>query len=477
MVPASTSSRVLVVDDDPKDRQGLADIIADLGYFCETAQDGEAALEKLTAAPFDVIISDLMMPKMDGFELLRTLFDRGDTTPAIVLTGAGSIDQAISIVHDLRAFWFLEKPARPAVLATLLERAMQHKSLVKETELLHRQLSQRGFLADLIGTSQQMREIFSLIQQIAPSSASVLITGESGTGKELVASAIHKLSPRAARPLVAVNCAALPESLIESELFGHEKGAFTGAVGRRAGCFEQAHQGTLFLDEIGDMPLAMQPRLLRALQEATIRRLGATSEIAIDVRVLAATNKSLPELIQSKHFREDLFYRLNVFQIAIPPLRDRKDDIQALSEAIVRDLNAKYEYRVTDIHPAALERLHEHSWPGNVRELRNVLERAIIAAREGTLLPAHLARQIGVNAAAPAAAEAPITTGGNSISMEAGHPLSELEKAYIQLTLKSTGNNKKRAAQILGISLRTLHSRVTEFAAEEELKRESATGD
>ena len=455
----------------------MADIIADLGYFCETASDGEAALEKLTAAPFDVIISDLMMPRMDGFELLRTLFDRGDMTPAIVLTGAGSIDQAISIVHDLRAFWFLEKPARPTVLATLLERAMQHKSLVKETERLHRQLSQRGYLADLIGTSQQMREIFSLIQQIAPSSASVLITGESGTGKELVASAIHKLSPRASRPFVAVNCAALPESLIESELFGHEKGAFTGAVGRRAGCFEQAHQGTLFLDEIGDMPLAMQPRLLRALQEATIRRLGATSEISVDVRVLAATNKSLAELIQTKLFREDLFYRLNVFQIAIPPLRDRKDDILALTEAIIKDLNAKYDYRVTDVHPAALERLHDHSWPGNVRELRNVLERALIAAREGTLLPAHLARTFGANAPIPMAAESMAAPqNGNSISMEAGHPLSELEKAYIQLTLKSTGNNKKRAAQILGISLRTLHSRVTEFAAEEEMKREGATG-
>ncbi len=475
MVPASTSSRVLVVDDDPQDRQRLADIVADLGYFCETAPDGEAALEKLTAAPFDVIISDLMMPRMDGFELLRTLFERGDMTPAIVLTGAGSIDQAISIVHDLKAFWFLEKPARPTVLATLLERAMQHKSLVKETERLHRQLSQRGYLADLIGTSQQMREIFSLIQQIAPSTASVLITGESGTGKELVASAIHKLSPRAARPFVAVNCAALPESLIESELFGHEKGAFTGAVGRRAGCFEQAHQGTLFLDEIGDMPLAMQPRLLRALQEATIRRLGATSEISVDVRVLAATNKSLPELIQSKLFREDLFYRLNVFQIAIPPLRDRKDDILALTEGIIRDLNAKYDYRVTDIHPAALERLHDHSWPGNVRELRNVLERALIAAREGTLLPAHLSRTFGATTPIPTVAElAP--SNGNSISVEAGRPLSEVEKAYIQLTLKSTGNNKKRAAQILGISLRTLHSRVTEFAAEDEVKSGGATG-
>jgi DNA-binding NtrC family response regulator len=476
MVLTSPSARVLVVDDDQQDRHRLATIISDLGYLCETAEDGEAALVKLSATPFDAIVSDLMMPRMDGFELLRTLFDRGDLTPAIVLTGAGSIDQAISIVHDLRAFWFLEKPARPAVLATLLERAIQHKSLVKETERLHRQLSQQGYLADLVGTSSPMREVFSLIQQIAPSSASVLITGESGTGKELVASAIHKLSPRASRPFVALNCAALPETLIESELFGHEKGAFTGAVGRRAGCFEQAHQGTLFLDEIGDMPIAMQPRLLRALQEASIRRLGATSEISVDVRVLAATNKSLPELIQNKLFREDLFYRLNVFQIDLPPLRARKDDILPLADAIIRDLNRKHDYRVTDIHPAAVERLQEHSWPGNVRELRNVLERSLIVAREGTLLPAHLARSFGVSTPLPIAAiEAPQVS-GNSISVEAGRPLSEVEKAYIQLTLKTTGNNKKRAAQILGISLRTLHSRVTEFAAEEEIRRDGATG-
>ncbi len=407
MVSSSASARVLVVDDDQQDREQLAQIIGDLGYLCGTAADGEEALEKHGAGPFEVIISDLMMPRMDGFELLRTLFERGDLTPAIVLTGAGSIDQAISIVHDLRAFWFLEKPARPAVLATLLERAIQHKSLVNETERLHRQLSQKGYLADLVGVSQPMREIFSLIQQIAPSSASVLITGESGTGKELVASAIHKLSPRADRPFVAVNCAALPETLIESELFGHEKGAFTGAVGRRAGCFEQAHRGTLFLDEIGDMPMAMQPRLLRALQESTIRRLGATSEVAVDVRVLAATNKSLAELIQGKLFREDLFYRLNVFQIAIPPLRDRKDDILPLAEAIVRDLNRKHDYRVAEIHPAALDRLCEYSWPGNVRELRNVLERSLIAAREGTLLPGHLPRTFGISAI-PEAAEPPL---------------------------------------------------------------------
>lgn len=472
MVNLSPSARILVVDDDQRDRQLLSGIISDLGYLCDTAEDGEDALEKLNASSYDVIISDLMMPKMDGFELLRTLFDRGDLTPAIVLTGAGIVDQAVSIVHDLRAFWYLEKPARPAVLATLLERATHHKSLVKETERLNRQLSQRGYLADLVGTSPPMLEIFSMIQQVAPSTASVLITGESGTGKELVASAIHKLSPRASRPFVAVNCAALPESLIESELFGHEKGAFTGAIGRRAGCFEQANQGTLFFDEIGDMPLAMQPRLLRALQENSIRRLGATSEIPVDVRVLAATNKTLPELIQGKLFREDLFYRLNVFQIALPALRDRKEDIPPIADAIIRDLNRKYDFRVTDIHPAAMEKLMEYPWPGNVRELRNVLERALIAAREGAVQIAHLARTL--NSAAPVAVPVEGPENGNRISFAAGHPLSEIEKAYIQLTLASTGNNKKRAAQILGISLRTLHTRVTEFAQEEERKREMA---
>src|SRR5579864_3417457 len=245
MTTTVPGARVLVVEDDEQQRLSLSGMVSALGYSAETANDGEEALEKLGASPVDVIVTDLMMPRIDGFTLLRTLLDRGDLVPAIVLTGFGSIDQAVSVVHDLRAFWFLEKPAQSSVLATLLERAVAHKNLVSETERLHRQLSYQGFLADLVGTSSPMRQVFSLIQQVAPSSASVLITGESGTGKEMVAAAIHRLSPRAGNPFVAVNCAALPETLIESELFGHEKGSFTGAVGRHAGCFEQAHRGTL----------------------------------------------------------------------------------------------------------------------------------------------------------------------------------------------------------------------------------------
>jgi DNA-binding NtrC family response regulator len=467
MSTKTNSAVVLVVDDDEQERASLSAMIASFGYTAEVARDGEEALDKLSSSSVDVILTDLMMPRMDGFQLLQTLLGRGDLTPAIVLTGFGNIDHAISIVHDLRAFWFMEKPAQSSVLATLLERAIQHKGLVKETERLKRQLSYQGFLGDMVGTSGPMRQIFSVIQQVAPSSASVLITGESGTGKELVAGTIHKLSPRASGPFVAINCAALPENLIESELFGHEKGSFTGALGRHTGCFEQANHGTLLLDEIGEMPLAMQAKLLRVLEEQKVRRLGGTTETPIDVRVLAATNRPIQESIDGKFLREDLYYRLNVFTIALPPLRQRKDDIPALTETILRDVNRKHDTRVAEVHPSVMERLVNYSWPGNVRELRNILERAAIVAQEGTILPAHLSRTLGVQPDQRQPAEVEPVDNTSSIRVESGKQLSEVEKAYIQLTLKSTNNNKTRAAEILGISTRTLHNRLSEFAEEE----------
>jgi DNA-binding NtrC family response regulator len=469
MSTKSSPAVVLVVDDDEQERASLSAMISALGYTAETARDGEEALEKLGSGAIDVIVTDLMMPRVDGFQLLQTLLERGDLTPAIVLTGFGSIDQAISIVHDLRAFWFMEKPAQSSVLASLLERAIQHKGLMKETERLKRQLSYQGFLGDLVGTSAPMRHIFSLIQQVAPSSASVLITGESGTGKELVAGTIHKLSSRATGPFVAINCAALPENLIESELFGHEKGSFTGALGRHAGCFEQAHHGTLLLDEIGEMPLAMQAKLLRVLEDKKVRRLGGTNEIAVDVRVLAATNRPIQESIDGKFLREDLYYRLNVFTIPLPPLRQRKEDIPALSEAILEGINRKHDCRVADIHPTVMERLTNYSWPGNVRELRNILERAAIVAQEGTIMPSHVSRTLGVQddkRPAAAAAIEPMDE-NSSLHVESGKQLSDVEKAYILLTLKMTNNNKTRAAEILGISTRTLHNRLAEFAEAE----------
>src|SRR5712691_9874558 len=284
---------VLAVDDEQQELDLLRGMISSLGYEVETAAHGEEALATLDVKPIAAIVTDLFMPRIDGFGLLRALIDQGQQIPAIVYTGFGDTEQAVSVVHELRAFWFLEKPAGLEVLGTLLSRAIQYGSLVQETGRLQRELGLRGVLGELVGVSDAMQQVFTLIQRVAPTQASVLITGESGTGKVLVARTIHKMSPRAGNPFVAVNCAALPESLIESELFGHERGAFTGAVGRHPGCFEQADGGTLLLDEIGEMPAAMQARLLRALEESKVRRLGGNAEIPVDVRVLAATNRPI----------------------------------------------------------------------------------------------------------------------------------------------------------------------------------------
>jgi DNA-binding NtrC family response regulator len=460
---ASTPARVLVVDDDPHERQDLAKILASLGHVVEMAEDGEEALEKLGSAPVDAIVTDLMMPRMDGYTLLKTLLARGDLTPAVVLTGLGSIREAMAIVHDLRAFWFLEKPAQKAVLAPLLERAIRQKRLMLETERLQRQLSLQGCMADMVGTSEAMMHVFSLIQQVAPKTASVLISGESGTGKERAANAIHRLSPRAAGPFIAINCAAIPESLIESELFGHEKGSFTGAIGRQAGCFEHASGGTLFLDEIAEMPMAMQAKLLRVLEESKVRRLGGQGEIAVDVRVLAATNRPLDEALEKKQLREDLYYRLNVFNILLPPLRHRKEDIPAISDALIRILNQRNDCRVTHIDPEGLSVLVSYAWPGNIRELRNVLERAVIIAREGPLYARHFPPNLTLPKRPPTAMPAPVA-GPPALTFEPGKPLHEMEEAYIRLTLNHTNNNRIRTAEILGISLRTLYKRLAEIA-------------
>ena len=455
---------ILVVDDDPQERTDLAATISSLGYGVVTAGDGEEALSTLGSTPVDVIVTDLFMPRVDGFQLLRTLLERGDLTPAIVLTGLGSIERAMTIVHDLRAFWFLEKPAQESVLAALLDRAIVHRNTSKEAERLQRELSYRGVLGEMVGNSGAMQQVFSLIQQVAPTTASVLITGESGTGKEMVARAIHKLSPRAPHPFIAVNCAALPENLIESELYGHERGAFTGALERRAGCFEQASGGTLFLDEIAELPSAMQAKLLRTLENSKVRRLGGAAEISVDVRVLAATNQLL-EANTSGNLREDLYYRLNVFRIDLPPLRHHKEDLPPLVDALIADLNRKHDCRVVDLHPEVLDRLMQHSWPGNVRELRNVLERAVILAGEGTLIPAHIPTTLGLVREKATSLPEPAPSGSDLIRLEPGRTLDEVEEAYIRLTLKHTNNNKKRAAAILGMSIRTLYNRLAKSGA------------
>ena len=376
--PSTISGRILIVDDDERQRSALGAMLLDCDFETQVAADGLEALERLTAFNADVIVADLVMPRMDGFELLRHLKERGDLTPAIALTGFGSMEKALSAVHDLKAFWYLEKPVEPLAFKILLERAIRYKRSLQRTGELERDLSRRGVLGDMVGTSRAMQEIFSLIRQVAPTSAPVLIRGQSGTGKELVAREIHKCSLRGDGPFVAINAAALPEALVESELFGHERGAFTGAMERSAGCFEQAHGGTLFLDEIGEMPQSTQPKLLRVLEDLRVRRLGGKHEIAVDVRVLAATSQEI-----GSHLREELYYRLSVFQIVLPPLREHKEDIPAIVDAMLRNLNKKYGTRVIGLDAEVLDELHRYDWPGNVRELRNVLERAVILAGEG----------------------------------------------------------------------------------------------
>jgi DNA-binding NtrC family response regulator len=459
-----TTTRILVVDDEPNQREALSAMVNSFGCHAVTAADGKEALAIHAEQPADLIMTDLIMPGMDGFELLKTLEESGDRTPTVVLTGFGSIEKAISVVHDLNAFWFLEKPVRPGILKALIERAAVQKGLVEETQVLSRQLSFHGVLGELVGSSAAMRKVFSEIQQVAPTSASVLITGESGTGKELVARSLHRLSTRSAGPFVPVNCAALTETLIESELFGHEKGSFTGALERHIGCFEQANGGTVFLDEIGDMPINTQAKLLRVLEERRVRRLGGKSDLPVDVRVIAATNKVPDEAIKDKLLREDLYYRLNVFHIFLPPLRDRKDDIGPIADAILSNLNKKHSLRISGLHADALTKLMSYEWPGNVRELRNVLERSAIMASEGLLS----ARHLSIDPAATTLEEPeeiivePTAQAEESetLHFRPGATLEEVEDIYISTVLKRANNNKTKAADILGISVRTLHNRL-----------------
>ena len=467
--------RVLIVDDEPSQRTGLAAMLSAWGMKPETASDGIEALQRLNSFPADVIITDLNMPGLDGFGLLQRLRESGEMPPTLVLTAYGSIETAVQTVHELGAFWFVEKPIQPAALEVLLRRAGSHAGLRAAKSNLERQLRYKGSLGELVGTSSKMQEIFALLQQAGPSKACVLITGESGTGKELVARTIHELSARRQGPFVAINCAALPETLIESELFGHEKGSFTGASERRAGCFEVAQNGTLLLDEIGEMPMQTQAKLLRILEDSKVRRLGGKSEFEVDVRVVAATNKVPEEAVRGGHLREDLYYRLNVFQIHLPPLRERKEDLRLIAEALISDLNRKHLCRIADLAPVVMQALEHHQWPGNVRELRNVLERAVILAGEGTVELQHLPAFLQGTAAKAAtvessthAAQAPSTSDVGGIRFQIGTTVEEAEKGLILHTLEHTRNNKTRAAEILGISLKTLHNKLKEYGAGKE---------
>jgi len=467
-IPAA-SGRILIVDGDERERVALPAMLRECDFETQVAADGQEALKRLTAFHPDAIVADLVMPRTEGFELLRRLRGCGDFTPTIALTGTGSIEKALSAVHDLKAFWFLEKPVEPHAFKILLERAVDYRRSLRKTEELKRDLRLRGVLGDLVGISPAMQQIIALIRQVGPTSAPVLICGESGTGKELVAREIHKCSSRAQGPFVPINAAALPETLIESELFGHEKGAFTGAMERSAGCFEQAHGGTLLLDEIGEMPQSTQPKLLRVLEDLRVRRIGGKREIPVDARVLASTSQQL-----GTHLREALYYRLSVFQVFIPPLREHKEDIPTIAEVMLRNLNQKHGTQVTGVDAEVLEAFHRYDWPGNARELRNILERATILAGEGLIRPMDLPSCVLGSSSIPYVRRPPGREG--SVILRPGQSLMELQEAYIKLTLEHVRGNRKCAADMLGISLRTLQNRIAGLREDGYARRASPGG-
>jgi len=478
--------RVLIVEDEVHARTGLTELIESWGYRAEGAADGVEGLEKVIAWKPSIVVTDLKMPRMDGMELLARIAELPERMAVVMMTAQGSIESAVQAMRT-GAYDYVPKPVDPLRLRTILQNAsIQHDTDIDtEFEAKRRKQRDTGRLGPLVGTSQRMKAIFSLIERVAPSNVSVLVTGESGTGKELVARALHELSSRRNKPFVAVNCAAIPETLIESEIFGHEKGAFTGALERRAGCFELAEEGTLLLDEIGEMPAATQAKLLRVLEDRKLRRLGSKVETPVDVRVVAATNKDPEGAVASGELRGDLYYRLNVFNIQMPPLREHAEDIAAIAQKMIVDMNERHSCTVSGIKENLLKRLEEYKWPGNVRELRNTIERATILAGTGLLGVEHLPTHFGEPGFAPIltksgrfAVPESVTESGsirlsevdryledrNTVRVEVGTTVDEAERQLILKTLMSTHNNKTKAAEILGISSKTLQNKLKEYS-------------
>jgi DNA-binding NtrC family response regulator len=441
--------RILIVEDEENARLGYEALLRRWGYEVLGVSNAEDALAKFSEFAPAVLIADVELPGMNGLDLLARLGEELQNVPAIVITGKGSEERIVAAI-EAGAFWYIEKPLKGAVLHVLLDRALGRVRDRKQVAALTRQLRESG-------QSKTMQEVMHLVEQVAPSSASVLITGETGSGKEILARTIHRLSPRTDRPFIAINCSAIPESLMESEIFGHERGAFTGAAERRLGCFELADGGTLLLDEIGEMPAPTQAKLLRVLEDHKVRRLGSKVETPVDVRVLAATNKEPEQAVAKGELRQDLYFRLNVFHILLPPLRDHKEDIPLLVEHILRDINVKHGRHVRGVNPEVLDLFASYSWPGNVRELRNVLERAAIVSDRDLIGRASLPVDFG---RAPAATASDLA----SLRFPLGTTVEAAERELILQTLAST-NNKTRAAELLGISLKTLHNKLKEYEA------------
>jgi DNA-binding NtrC family response regulator len=447
--------RILIVEDEDNARKGYEQLLQKWGYEVLGVGTAEDALARFATFQPDSLIADVELPGMNGLDLLKQLGSELNNVPSIIITGKGSDERAVAAIES-GAFWYIEKPMKAPVLRALLDRCLEKARDTRQLAVLQRQLRETGRLGDLVGGSKPMQEVMRIVEMAAPSSASVLITGETGAGKEIVARSIHKLSPRASGPFVAINCSAIPESLMESEIFGHERGAFTGAAERRIGCFELADGGTLLLDEIGEMPAPTQAKLLRVLEDRKVRRLGSKTETPVDVRVLAATNKDPEQAVGSGQLRQDLFFRLNVFHIHLPPLRDHKEDIQLLVDHILRDVNAKHGKHVRGVGAEVMDIFMSHTWPGNIRELRNVLERSTIMCEKDLITRACLPDEFGKTQA-----KGPSDLSG--IKFPVGTTVDAMERELILQTLNATGNNKTRAADLLGISLKTLHNKLKEY--------------
>ncbi|GAC1702432.1 MAG: sigma-54 dependent transcriptional regulator [Candidatus Acidiferrum sp.] len=450
--------RVLIVEDEENARKGYEQLLQRWGCEVLGVGSAEEALAKFASYQPDSLIADVELPGMNGLDLLKQLGPELLDVPAIVITGKGSEERAVAAI-EAGAFWYIEKPLKAPVLHALLDRALSKARDARQLVVLQRQLREAGRLGELVGASKPMQDVMRIVEMAAPSSASVLITGETGSGKEIVARTIHKLSPRANGPFVPINCSAIPETLMESEIFGHERGAFTGAAERRIGCFELADAGTLLLDEIGEMPAPTQAKLLRVLEDRKVRRLGSKSETPVDVRVLAATNKDPENAVSGGHMRQDLYFRLNVFHINLPPLREHKEDIPLLVEHILRDVNAKHGKHVRGIGAEVLDIFMSHTWPGNIRELRNVLERAAIMSEKELITRANLPGEFGRNSS-----KSPSDL--SAIKFPVGTTVDAMERELILQTLNATGNNKTRAAELLAISLKTLHNKLKEYGGE-----------
>ena len=471
---APVAATLLVADDDPAVRQSLERMLTREGYAVVLAPDGPAALERLRAGGVDLVLSDLKMPGLTGLELLREVKAVSPDVDVILLTAFGTVEEAVKAMKD-GAVDFLTKPFQRAQLLRVIRKALEHRELVQENRALQRRLDDLLREGNIIGTSPAFRRMMTLVDQVANSSATVLIQGESGTGKELIARRIHERSPRRQGPFVAVNCAALPEGLLESELFGYEKGAFTGAAGRKEGRFELADGGTLFLDEVADLSPVTQPKILRVLQEGEFERVGGTKTLRVDVRVVTATNQDLAVLVREKRFREDLYYRLNVITVTAPPLRERREDVAVLAQHFLRVYAAKNNRHLDGFTDEALACLEGYSWPGNVRELENVVERAVVLARGTAVEAGHLPDNVTARAAVleggAVLGERPAGDGGAAgerfFKIRIGASLAEIEQRVLEETLRLTGGNKTSAAKILGIDPKTVFRKLKQGEADD----------